>query len=74
MPTQTPCYSFVLPVRTIAGKSIQETCREAVLLSRHLQCFIETEINDVKISVCGAIMSPEDVYAQFQHAQKSLPK
>jgi hypothetical protein len=60
-------FPFVIEAKSIAGGTVKEACFAAVGLSRHLRCMVETEINDKKITVCGAAMSEEDVYKQWEH-------
>ena len=60
-------FPFVIEAKSIAGGSVKEACFAAVELSRHLRCMVETEINDTKITVCGAIMDGNDAYKQWQH-------
>jgi hypothetical protein len=60
-------FPFVIEAKSIAGGTVKETCFAAIGLSRHLRCMVETEINDTKITVCGAIMTGEDAYEQWLH-------
>ena len=57
-------YPFVINVKTIAGQSIKETCYAAARLSKQLGCLIETEINDVTITV-GGLMTEQDAYESW---------
>lgn len=63
-------YPFVIAARSVAGVTVREACAGAVALSRHLRCMVEAEINDTKITVCGAVMNEEDAYAQWQYLSK----
>jgi hypothetical protein len=65
-------FPFVLNVDYVGSEKVREACQEAVEFSRHLQCMIRLEINDVKLTVCGSIMTANDVYTQWEYQQKNL--
>jgi len=66
-------FPFTISVETIAGQSVQETCHAAVRLSRHLGCLVSTTINDIPITVGGA-MSEEDAYQSWLFYSKKANK
>ena len=60
-------FPFVIKVESIAGGSVKDACYAAVELSRHLKCMVQTEINDVTITVSGAVMTRDDAYESWLH-------
>jgi hypothetical protein len=64
---ESPPFPFVVEVKSMAGGTVRDACFAAVELSRHLRCIVETEINDTKITVSGAVMTGEDAYEQWKH-------
>jgi len=65
-------FPFVIEVKSIAGGTVKEACSSVLELSRHLRCIVETEINDIKITVSGQIMTSDDVYKQWKHRSENF--
>jgi hypothetical protein len=68
----TKTFPFVLTVDYVGSGNVKEACQKAVEFSQHLQCMISVTINDVKLTVLGAIMSAEDVYKQWEYQATQL--
>jgi hypothetical protein len=71
--TRPETLPFVLHVQSIAGQSVEETCHAAVQLAQRLGCLISTEINDIPITVGGA-MTEKDAYESWLFYSKKREK